>query len=350
LFPILQGGDFDQLKADIAAKGLLESIWLHPDGSIIDGRNRHRACIETDTAPRFRTWDGKGSLVSFVVSLNLHRRHLSSGQMAACALEAKAMIAEEIAKQEQERKQRQNDPTFQRIEKSRNATAEAAELFNTNPQYVADAQKLQRAAPDLLSQVKQGEITIPQAKRELTKRQRQDAPPLPDDKYRVWYADPPWKYSDAGVINDDNYGRAERHYPVMTIGELCEMGDAIKDRCLPDAALFLWSTSPLLEDAFKIVKAWGFDYRTSFVWDKVRHNFGHYNSVRHEFLLVCIRGSCTPDNLKLFDSVQEIERTETHSQKPEKFRAIIDTLYTKGKRIELFSRKDVDGWDSWGNE
>jgi len=84
------------------------------------------------------------------------------------------------------------------------------------------------------------------------------------------------------------------------------------------------------------------------VWDKIKHNMGHYNSVRHEFLLICTRGSCTPDVVKLYDSVQAIERTE-HSKKPEEFRAIIDTLYTHGNKIELFARQPADGWEVWGN-
>jgi N6-adenosine-specific RNA methylase IME4 len=77
---------------------------------------------------------------------------------------------------------------------------------------------------------------------------------------------------------------------------------------------------------------------------------GHYNSVRHEILLICTKGSCTPQNVKLFDSVQSIERTE-HSVKPEAFREIIDTLYPHGKRIELFARRSLPGeWKGWGNE
>ena len=76
---------------------------------------------------------------------------------------------------------------------------------------------------------------------------------------------------------------------------------------------------------------------------------GHYNSVRHEFLLICTRGSCTPDVVELFDSVQSIERT-THSTKPDAFRRIIDTLYPHGKRLELFARCAVEGWDGFGNQ
>ena len=95
LFPLMEGDEYEQLKADIAQNGLLEAIWLHPDGSIIDGRNRHRACIETETEPRFRTWDGKGSLVGFVVSMNLHRRHLTSSQRAAIALDVLPFLEKE---------------------------------------------------------------------------------------------------------------------------------------------------------------------------------------------------------------------------------------------------------------
>ena len=217
--------------------------------------------------------------------------------------------------------------------------------------YVQDAKRIERESPELLEQVLTGEKTIPQAMRELTRQQKQTPPPLPDNKYRVIYADPPWEYGNSGIIGEtDNYGHVERHYPSMSIDELCAMGEKLKDIILADAVLFLWVTSPLLEECFQVIKAWGFKYKTSFVWDKVRHNFGHYNSVRHEMLLIYTRGSCTPDNLQLFDSVQTIERTEMHSQKPAEFRTIIDTLYTHGKRIELFAREDAEGWDKWGNE
>lgn len=208
---------------------------------------------------------------------------------------------------------------------------------------------LKERAPDLFDKVRTGEYTITQARREMVKRERAETPPVPSDKYRVLYADPPWKYGNAGIIGkSDNYGHVERHYPTMSIAELCVL--PVKELAEDNAVLFLWVTSPLLEECFPVIKAWGFKYKTSFVWDKVKHNFGHYNSVRHELLLVCTRGSCTPDVSKLFDSVQSIERSNEHSEKPEEFRNIIDTLYTHGKRLELFARRATDGWDVWGNE
>lgn len=173
--------------------------------------------------------------------------------------------------------------------------------------------------------------------------------PLPVKRYRVIYADPPWAYGNSGVINEsDSYGRAARHYPAMRIDELCAL--PVSTLAADDAVLFLWVTSPLLAECFPVIDAWGFEYKTSFVWDKVGHNFGHYNSVRHELLLVCTRGSCLPDSKTLYDSVISVEKSRTHSEKPEQFRRMIDDLYTWGGRIELFARQQADGWDAWGNE
>jgi N6-adenosine-specific RNA methylase IME4 len=67
-------------------------------------------------------------------------------------------------------------------------------------------------------------------------------------------------------------------------------------------------------------------------------------------LLVCVRGSFPKQNNTLHDSVISIERTDEHSEKPEYFRTLIEDMYPKSKKIELFARKQVDGWDVWGNE
>ena len=167
---------------------------------------------------------------------------------------------------------------------------------------------------------------------------------MPDGKYRVIYADPPWSY---GNTQPDYHGVQDDHYPTMSIREICNL--PILELAEDNAVLFLWVTSPILAEAFQIIRSWDFEYKASFVWDKVKHNMGHYNSVRHEFLLICVRGSCRPDVLKLFDSVYSEERTE-HSVKPEYFRGMIDTLYPHGRRIELFARKKTEGWDVYGND
>lgn len=173
--------------------------------------------------------------------------------------------------------------------------------------------------------------------------EKQDLKPG-EKKYRIIYADPPWKY---GNNMPEYFGDAQDHYLLMDTADICAM--PVRDIAENDAVLFMWTTSPHLPEALEVVKAWGFNYKTTFIWDKVKHNMGHYNSVRHEVLLVCTRGACTPDVKKLFDSVVSIERTE-HSKKPEYFREIIETIYTHGNKIELFARVAPDGWDVFGNQ
>jgi N6-adenosine-specific RNA methylase IME4 len=173
-------------------------------------------------------------------------------------------------------------------------------------------------------------------------------------KYRIIYADPPWKYH--GLNKNDELGHAEGHYDCLDDEALCDYrpGDGkrtVKELADDDAVLFLWVTAPMLERAFPIIRAWGFEYKSLFVWDKVKHTIGFYNSVRAELLLICTRGSCTPDTGKLIDSVQSIERSDRHSEKPREFYAIIESMYDHGRKLELFSRCSAPkGWDTDGNE
>lgn len=211
----------------------------------------------------------------------------------------------------------------------------------------AVAQQLAKLPHDTREAIAQRETTIAKVRRETRAAEVRQSVSLPDAKYRVLYADPPWSYNDKADEGSVQAGGAARHYPSMSIPDLCAL--PVPSLCEDHAVLFLWVTSPLLFESAAVIAAWKFHYKASFVWDKVKHNMGHYNSVRHEFLLVCTKGSCTPDIVELFDSVQTIERT-THSTKPEEFRSIIDTLYPHGKRLELFARRDVEGWDTFGNE
>lgn len=184
-----------------------------------------------------------------------------------------------------------------------------------------------------------------------------DAPPLPDGIFRVIYADPPWLYTaEQHGKGSDQYSKIGQdtvlatHYPSMPTEAICAL--PVKDIAADDAVLFIWTTSPKLFETADVIKAWGFTYKASIVWDKIKHNVGHYVSVRHEFLLIATRGSCQPDSKTLHDSVVSIERTE-HSVKPAYFRELIDEMYTPrgNDRIELFARGELpDGWRGWGNE
>lgn len=169
----------------------------------------------------------------------------------------------------------------------------------------------------------------------------------PSGKYRVIYCDPPWEYTSG----DQHTGETQKtvlgtHYPSMKLDEICEL--PISDLSHDDCIMFMWVTSPLLPEAHTVIESWGFEYKTSMVWDKVDHNVGNYVSVRHELLLICTRGQ-PPKVPKLVDSVY-VEKRGKHSKKPSYFRDLIKELYPKGPRVELFSREQHAGWKVWGNE
>ena len=171
-------------------------------------------------------------------------------------------------------------------------------------------------------------------------------------RYQVILADPPWAYDDSGVIpgktGKEAYGKAERHYPTMSVDEIAEMAVAAHARM--DAVLFLWVPAPMLAECWPVIDGWGFVYKANLVWNKVLHNFGHYVSVRHEHLLLATRGSCPPDELTpMINSVQTFRRTAVHSAKPPEFRKIIERLY-RGPFLELFARENAKGWTCHGNQ
>src|SRR5260370_37159336 len=155
-----------------------------------------------------------------------------------------------------------------------------------------------------------------------TSKKKTNNPPSPAPKtkeleatFRTIYTTPPWKY--VGMNQADEYGHAERHYDCLDDEQLkyYRIGGKrpVKDMADKNAVLFLWVTAPMVERCTAIYKAWGFEYKTQIIWDKVKHNMGHYTSVRHELLYICTKGSCKPDVSNLVDSVQSIERSTRHS-------------------------------------
>lgn len=168
-----------------------------------------------------------------------------------------------------------------------------------------------------------------------------------EGQYRVLYADPPWIYGNRPPSGSGS----KEHYDGMTIEALCEL--PVRAHTSANAVLFLWATAPMLYEnpgPREVIEAWGFTPKTGIVWDKVRHNFGNYVSVRHEHLIIATRGSCTPDRpTPMPDSVVTERPDGEHSAKPASFRRLIEQLYD-GPRLELFARERAEGWTSFGND
>ncbi len=190
LFPLMSVDELTGLVEDVRSHGLREPIWLHPDGRIIDGRNRYRACLGAGVEPTFRTWNGEGSLIDFVLSLNLHRRHLSQSQKAALAVKVEEQYAAEAKNRQREAGENhgksQETPGPKLVEivpqgsggdaKSRERAGKA---LGVSGRYVQDAKKIAEQAPDLMSAVESGEMTLPKATQEMNRRNDNASDPKP---------------------------------------------------------------------------------------------------------------------------------------------------------------------------
>jgi len=266
IFPLVEGQDFAELVADIREHGLHEPIVVY-EGKILDGRNRYRACCAAGIEPTFTVYQGDDP-VSYVVSLNLRRRHLSKSQ--------RAMVAAKLATL----KDGQRADLVEGLPIGR-----ASELLNVGERSVARAREVQEyGAPELIHAVEQGAVSVSAAadvamlpqqnQREIVARGEREIlraaqeirarktemrraerierlaatcnQPFPSDRrYAVIYADPPWHFK---VYNEESgvERAAGNHYSTMSLDEICAL--PIPSLASPDAALFMWTTVPHLRN------------------------------------------------------------------------------------------------------
>ncbi|MFH5806820.1 MT-A70 family methyltransferase [Alienimonas sp. DA493] len=166
------------------------------------------------------------------------------------------------------------------------------------------------------------------------------------EKFGTVYADPAWSYGNQGTR-----AATGNHYVTMTVEDIAAL--PVADLAADKAHLHLWTTNAFLRDAFDIIEAWGFEYRSILIWHKPQVGIGNYWRINHEFLLLGIRGGLqfppTDDAMTAKKwSVVEHDRIG-HSRKPPLFRRLIETV-SPGPRLELFGREQVPGWSVWGNE
>ncbi|MBC6444028.1 MAG: transcriptional regulator [Alphaproteobacteria bacterium GM202ARS2] len=175
-------------------------------------------------------------------------------------------------------------------------------------------------------------------------------PPLPSGRFDIIYADPPWDYKGqlqhAGKGSGDS-GGAIRHYPTVTLDQLKRL--PIERITADNGLLFMWSSSPHLDQAIDLGKAWGFAWATiAFVWNKMKTNPGFYTLSQCELCLVFKRGKIpSPRGARNIRQLVEVERG-THSSKPAEVRQRIEAMFPQQRKIELFAREHATGWTPWG--
>jgi len=175
---------------------------------------------------------------------------------------------------------------------------------------------------------------------------------LPDKKYEIIYADPPWSYKDKMAGHSFSLDHEYKTQSKQWIASL-PVRDIAADTC----CLFLWVTNPLLDEGIKVVADWGFKYKTvAFCWNKkTKHgkdvsNLGRWTMGNVELCLLGVKGK--PNSWRLDKGIKQLvvaERTR-HSAKPPEVRNRIVELLGDRTRIELFAREKTTGWDVWGDE
>lgn len=175
--------------------------------------------------------------------------------------------------------------------------------------------------------------------------------PLPNKKYQIILADPPWRYNDKLDLQNEG---AECHYPTMSIDDI--RGLPVSEISDKDCILFLWVTMPMLKEGLEVINAWGFKYKTcGFCWIKtnpkahtVFKGIGRWVMGNAELCLLATKGSPQRKNKDVSQVIMSYKGK--HSVKPSEVRNRIVRLMGDLLRIELFARERFEGWDTWGNE
>lgn len=164
---------------------------------------------------------------------------------------------------------------------------------------------------------------------------------LPDGPFGVIYADPPWSYD-----NTPPQGNVQEEYDTMTISEIQALDVPAGDDCV----LYLWATVTHAQEAFDVLEAWGFEYKTQAVWKKERLGVGYWFRGEHELLYVGTRGDASPPDPDARRSSVFSEPAREHSRKPEIVRTHIEQAHPDARKLEMFARDGKTGWELWGDE
>jgi N6-adenosine-specific RNA methylase IME4 len=366
IFPLLDADSLSRLADDIKANGLNNPITLF-EGAILDGRNRYRACLQAGVEPRFVEFENSDP-VSFVISSNALRRDLTKSQRAAIAVTADELL-EGLRKETPVGRPSKNRAKIPELDGER-PRDRLGKLFGVSARYIQDALAI-KVLPHLLEEIKArkeaqwqslldefsdlatlfNEVftgdkklsdAINRARLLDYHKKRVEAEIAKAQKAEVILANPPWRYENPGSPSR----QIENHYDTQEL----ETIKARKPRSADDCVLFLWAPAPKLTEAIEVMAAWGFVYRTNLVWDKQIAGMGHWSRVRHELLLVGVRGHPrTPNDSLLMESIFSEKRTE-HSVKPVCIYKYLESVFADRIRLEMYARSKREGWMSWGDE
>lgn len=175
-------------------------------------------------------------------------------------------------------------------------------------------------------------------------------PDLPAGPFDLIMADPPWAYKNWSKKGEGK--GAAGQYSCLSLDDIASI--PVASIAAPDCLLWLWATNPLLPDAFAVLNAWGFTFKTAGHWckqnpqtGKLGFGTGYILRSAGEPFLIGTRGK--PKTTRSVRSVVLGPRRE-HSRKPDEGFAAAEALMPGARRVELFSRQPRDGWSVWGDQ
>lgn len=342
------------------------------DGMILDGRHRYTACKDEGIEPTFTDWDG-GDPFEFVRREHEARRSWKSQEQKALVIgglleqsaawaEKKRKIADKAnaarsdaakgndnaSKAREKTVVGQSDPPLKKSHKARQAKAESIGVPSSA---VKRADFIKAHDPALAAQVASGEVVASAAIRDIKRRENVanlesvSAKKIKELEgvYDVVVIDPPWPIEK--IERDCRPNQVNLDYPTMTVEEI----QAMKLPCAEDCHVWMWTTHRFLPASFDILKAWGLKYVCCFTWHKPGGfqpvGLPQYNS---EFILYARKGTPQFVSTKQLSTCFDAQRGK-HSVKPEEFYGTVRRV-TAGRRVDMFSRREIDGFDAWGNE
>ena len=405
LFPMMAQSDGLTLRADLEQNGQRERIILL-DGMVLDGRNR-QAQLEAlglvdGTVPpegsdlwltRYRRFlpAQDGNPLAFVLSLNLHRRHLDETQ--------RAVVADKLATLTVGRPKdsKSNSANLQNISRG-----EAAQLLHVSERTVASVHAVrEHGAPELMAAMERGDVSASvgeaaaktmsvgeqiralqernprefssfvrerrrdQQVEKKVRRQEREADlgarqvALPDKRFGLILADPEWQFKAYSAETGMDRS-ADNHYPTSPVEVI--KSRPVADIAADDCVLLLWATVPMLPQALDVIQAWGFTYKSQVIWRKAEvvpgsHRAGglvlgtgYWFRNAHELLLLGTRGNVpAPAMGTQWPSMVDAPPMR-HSQKPAFAHEIAEAYFPSLPKIELNARERRAGWEAWGFE
>ena len=355
IFPPMSEEEFNELVEDIRQNGQLEPIIVYED-KILDGKNRYNACMKLGIKPKMVDYNGENlTPLNFVISKNIKRRHLTASQKAILALEIKPLLEKEAKKRQLSglKQFQEGAVTLKKEEREEKGEAneQAGKIMGVGRDYVYKAEKVKKEAPELIEKIMAGEMNLNQAVKEVKRKQvlehiqniESKGVEEIDGVYDVIVIDPPWPSKK--IERDVTPEQVEFDYPTMSIEEI----KALEIPCADNCHVWLWTTQKYLPVAFDILRAWGLKYVCTFVWHKPGgfqpFDLPQYNC---EFALYARKGTPFFTDLKDFKTCFTAPRGK-HSEKPQEFYDLVKRV-TTGKRLDMFNRKPIDGFDVWGKE